>query len=50
MSSHAGLGHHPLALWVIADRLAQPEGKWQRFDRQGLKSVLFGTPADTRGL
>jgi pimeloyl-ACP methyl ester carboxylesterase len=50
LSSHAGLGHNPLALWAIADRLAQPEGKWRRFDRTGLKSVLFGDPTDTRGL
>jgi pimeloyl-ACP methyl ester carboxylesterase len=27
--SHCGLGHHPAALWAIADRLAQPAGKWQ---------------------
>jgi pimeloyl-ACP methyl ester carboxylesterase len=32
-SSHCGMGHHPLALWVIADRLAQPEGTWRPFDR-----------------
>jgi pimeloyl-ACP methyl ester carboxylesterase len=30
-SSHLGIGHHPVALLVIADRLAQPEGAWQRF-------------------
>ena len=26
--SHCGLGHHPAALWAIADRLAQPAGHW----------------------
>jgi len=31
--SHSGLGHNPLALAIIADRLAQPEGTWQRFRR-----------------
>lgn len=31
-SSHCGLGHHPLALYVIADRLAQPVGEWRAFD------------------
>ena len=31
MASHLGLGHHPAALWAIADRLAQPEGAWQPF-------------------
>jgi len=30
-SSHCGMGHHPTALWVIADRLAQAEGAWARF-------------------
>jgi pimeloyl-ACP methyl ester carboxylesterase len=32
-SSHYGLGHHPLALYVVADRLAQREGEWAPFDR-----------------
>ena len=31
--SHCGLGHNPLALSVIADRLAQPEGTWRPFRR-----------------
>jgi pimeloyl-ACP methyl ester carboxylesterase len=31
-SSHLGIGHHPVALLTIADRLAQPEGGWERFD------------------
>jgi pimeloyl-ACP methyl ester carboxylesterase len=30
-SSHLGIGHHPVALVTIADRLAQPEGAWTRF-------------------
>ena len=30
-SSHLGIGHHPVALLIIADRLAQPEGAWRRF-------------------
>lgn len=29
--SHCGLGFNPLVHWIIADRLAQPEGKWKRF-------------------
>ncbi|MGH9172633.1 MAG: esterase/lipase family protein [Acidimicrobiales bacterium] len=28
IGSHCGLGRHPAALWVIADRLAQPAGQW----------------------
>jgi pimeloyl-ACP methyl ester carboxylesterase len=30
-SSHLGLGHHPVVLLTIADRLAQPEGTWRPF-------------------
>jgi pimeloyl-ACP methyl ester carboxylesterase len=30
-SSHLGIGHHPVALLTIADRLKQPEGAWRRF-------------------
>ena len=30
-TTHIGLGFHAPALWVIADRLAQPPGTWKRF-------------------
>ena len=30
-SSHLGIGHHPVVLLTIADRLAQPEGTWTPF-------------------
>lgn len=30
-SSHLGIGWHPVVLLTIADRLAQPEGVWDRF-------------------
>ncbi len=30
-SSHIGIGHHPVVLLTIADRLAQPEGAWKPF-------------------
>jgi pimeloyl-ACP methyl ester carboxylesterase len=30
-SSHFGIGHHPVVLLTIADRLAQPEGAWRPF-------------------
>jgi len=43
-SSHLGLGVHPLALYAIADRLAQPEGQWRPFDRNGLLSWLYPDP------
>jgi hypothetical protein len=29
--SHTGLGHNPVALFVIADRLAQPDGRWEPY-------------------
>jgi pimeloyl-ACP methyl ester carboxylesterase len=29
--SHIGIGHHPVVLLTIADRLAQPEGAWKPF-------------------
>jgi pimeloyl-ACP methyl ester carboxylesterase len=32
--SHSGLGHNPLALYVIADRLAQAKGEWTPFNPQ----------------
>jgi len=30
-SSHLGMGHNPVVLLTIADRLAQPEGRWNPF-------------------
>jgi hypothetical protein len=30
--SHSGLGHNLFALAVIADRLAQPDGAWKRYE------------------
>ena len=44
LSSHVGLGHNPLVLWIIADRLAQPENEWTPFDKSGYKSLFFETP------
>ena len=42
--SHCGLGHNPAVLYVIADRLALPEGEWSPFDRGGFRSVLYPDP------
>jgi pimeloyl-ACP methyl ester carboxylesterase len=36
-SSHCGMGHHPAALLVVADRLAQAEGAWRPF-RESVRS------------
>lgn len=46
-ASHIGMGMNPMALYAVADRLAQPEGQWQRFDRDGmggLKKLLYRDP------
>jgi len=31
LSSHFGFGHHPAVIWAVADRLAQPHGRWAPF-------------------
>jgi pimeloyl-ACP methyl ester carboxylesterase len=43
-ASHAGLGVNPLVLHAVADRLAQPEGQWQPFQRDGARRYLFPIP------
>ena len=43
LASHCGLGINPMVMYAIADRLAQPEGEWQKFDRSGWRSMLFRT-------
>ena len=40
-SSHMGMGHNAAVLWVIADRLAQPEGSWRPFRAPSLARHLF---------
>jgi pimeloyl-ACP methyl ester carboxylesterase len=42
-STHFGLGHHPAVLHAVADRLAQPEGRWRPFAPQGMARHLFPT-------
>jgi pimeloyl-ACP methyl ester carboxylesterase len=49
-ASHVGMGANPTALYAIADRLAQPEGQWQRFDHvehTGIKKLLYLNPQRT---
>ena len=41
LSSHLGLAHNPLALWVIANRLAQPEGEWRHFEWFSLRGAAY---------
>lgn len=42
-ASHIGMGMNPLALYAIADRLAQDPQRWQRFDVQGARRWFFRT-------
>jgi pimeloyl-ACP methyl ester carboxylesterase len=43
-SSHCGMGHHPAVVYAVADRLAQPEGKWQPFARSGWRALVYPDP------
>ena len=44
-ASHFGLGANPSVFWVVADRLAQPEGQWKPFAYRGAwRNLLFGDP------
>ena len=44
-SSHCGMGMNPLALYAIADRLAQPMDAWQTFEPAGARKLFFRTDA-----
>lgn len=51
-ASHMGLGVKPMALYAFADRLAQPERRWRRFDHaghRGVKKLLFRDPGRAPG-
>jgi pimeloyl-ACP methyl ester carboxylesterase len=39
--SHIGLGFNPIVLWILADRLAQPEGSWRPFDPSGASGRFY---------
>jgi pimeloyl-ACP methyl ester carboxylesterase len=43
-ASHVGLGVNPLALYALADRLAQAEGAWRPFERSGALGRLYPDP------
>lgn len=43
-SSHLGFGHHPAAIWAVADRLAQREHEWAPFRPPPLLRPLFPRP------
>jgi pimeloyl-ACP methyl ester carboxylesterase len=42
-ASHIGMGMNPLALYAIADRLAQPPGQWKKFDPRGARRWFYRT-------
>ena len=48
-ATHLGLGVNPAVLWIIADRLAQAQGKWKPFKRShALHSILYRNPHQFR--
>ena len=44
-SSHLGMMANPAVFALVADRLAQPEGLWRPFGRNGAFSSLYPRPA-----
>lgn len=40
-ASHFGLGVNPLVMYLIADRLSQPEDEWSPFDQAGIPGLVF---------
>ena len=39
--SHVGLAINPAVMFAIADRLAQPDGQWRRFSRDGWRQAVY---------
>jgi pimeloyl-ACP methyl ester carboxylesterase len=39
--SHIGLGFNPIVLWILADRLAQPERRWRPFAPSGVAGRVY---------
>jgi hypothetical protein len=39
--SHIGLGFNAAVMWILADRLAQPEGEWRPFDPTGVTGKTY---------
>jgi len=46
--SHLGMGVNVTIMYILADRLSQPEGEWSPFQRNGLKRFLYKTPRQFR--
>ena len=50
VGSHSGMTMNPVAVHVIADRLAQPADAWQRFDRNlGCRPLVYPEPSYAPG-
>ncbi len=45
IGSHSGMAFNPMVLNVIVDRLAQAQGNWRPFKRQGCRALLYPEPA-----
>jgi pimeloyl-ACP methyl ester carboxylesterase len=43
-ASHIGMGMNPVTWYAVADRLAQREGRWKPFHREGWRRHLFNDP------
>jgi pimeloyl-ACP methyl ester carboxylesterase len=39
--SHVGLGFNAMVLWIVADRLSQPEGQWKPFEPHGAVGTAY---------
>jgi len=48
VSSHVGMAVHPAVLYAVAERLAQPEGRWQPFERRGWRAAVFPRPSSPK--
>jgi pimeloyl-ACP methyl ester carboxylesterase len=46
VASHVGMGMNPLALYAVADRLAQPPGDWKPFEAHGVRRWFFRQPTE----
>src|ERR1700712_452634 len=41
LGSHCGMCVNPIAMYAVADRLAQPLGQWKPFGRSGLRALFY---------
>jgi pimeloyl-ACP methyl ester carboxylesterase len=48
LASHVGLGVNAAALWAVADRLAQAEGRFRQFDRSGPFAIAYAPPENAQ--